>query len=420
MKLIDILNNKSFCAMPWVNVSTHTDGTVRLCCVSDEFIHKENGTKFNLGYDSLPDIINSENLKRIRKDMIEGKEVQGCQKCYQTEKFNGKSYRNWYNESYTKQVPILKKIAKTMSNDGSISNTVEYFDIRFGNLCNLSCRSCYPEASSQFSKDVVKLFPISSIGKFHDISTKNLNDWYKTETFEQNIDSQLANIQTYYMNGGEPTIIENNLSILRKMIEAGVSKNISIVFNSNMTNTRKEFYDLLPHFKQIRFMCSIEGVGPMQEYLRYPSKWTQIHGTLTKLLSMNRDNILIRPTPVIYKPNLEYVTDLFDYFDSMSDQYNVPIHVAPIILMDPSYLDFYYLPLDYKKHCWDKIDSWLQKNTKKRESNFYESMTTIKNRCLEETDYKENLVRFFEFNDILDKDRNQRLIDVNPTLDSMR
>lgn len=420
MKLSDILNNNSFCVMPWMNISTHTDGTVRLCCVSDEFMHKEDGTKLNLGYDELPDIINSTDLKRIRKDMIEGKPIQGCQKCYNTEKYGGKSYRNWYNEGYTKQIPILKKIIPSIVNDGAINHSVEYFDIRFGNMCNLACRSCYPEASSQFNKEVIKLFPISDIGNYHNISTKNLNEWYTTEVFEKNIDSQLENIQTYYMNGGEPTIIQNNLVILQKMIDAGVSKNISIIFNSNMTNNRKEFYDLLPHFKQIRFMCSIDGYGSMQEYLRYPSKWSQIDSTLTKLVTMGLTNLLVRPTPVIYKPNLEYITDLFDYFDSISTKYKVDINISPIILMEPDYLDFYYLPLDYKQRCWGKIETWMKNDTKQRDATFYGVMTAVKNRCLEDVEYKENLARFFRFNDILDSNRNQKLIEVNPTLDSMR
>jgi hypothetical protein len=47
-------------------------------------------------------------------------------------------------------------------------------------------------------------------------------------------------------------------------------------------------------------------------------------------------------------------------------------------------------------------------------------MTTVKNRCLEEVEHKENLSRFFKFNDILDSNRNQKLAEVNPTLDSMR
>lgn len=420
MKLPDILNNNSFCVMPWINISTHTDGTVKLCCVSDKFMHKEDGIKLNLGYDELPNIINSTDLKKIRKDMIEGKPIDGCKRCYDTEKYGGKSYRNLYNEGYTKQIPILKKIISSTNNDGSIDNTVEYLDIRFGNMCNLACRSCYPEASSQFNKEVIKLFPTSDIRNYHNISTKNLNDWYTTDVFEKNIDSQLGNIQSYYMNGGEPTIIQNNLTILQKMIDAGVSKNISIKFNSNMTNNKKEFYDLLPHFKQILFMCSIDGYGSMQEYLRYPSKWSQIDNTLTKLVSMGLTNLLVRPTPVIYKPNLEYITDLFDYFDSVSSKYNVELNISPVILMEPDYLDFYYLPLDYKQRCWEKIEIWMKKDTKKRDSNFYGIMNTVKNKCLEEVEYKENLARFFKFNDILDSNRNQKLLKVNPILDSMR
>ena len=36
------LENKSFCALAWMHISTNTDGSIRPCCVSTDFIKKEN------------------------------------------------------------------------------------------------------------------------------------------------------------------------------------------------------------------------------------------------------------------------------------------------------------------------------------------------------------------------------------------
>lgn len=419
MKSIDFFQNKSFCVLPWVNVSTHTNGNVRHCCISDEFVYKDNGEKFNLGVDNLPDIINSEHMINVRKKMLEGSLVKGCDKCYRDEELGGSSNRIWYNKAYLKSNRIFKKIVAS-SKDGKIENpTVEYFDIRFGNLCNLACRSCYPEASSQFNKEVIKLYPTTKIGNYFNPVNENFNNWCNTETFNENVGSQLKNLVAYYMNGGEPTIIENNLIILQKMIDSGASKNITLSFNSNMTNNKRDFYDLLKHFKQVRFMCSIDGYNKVQEYLRYPSKWSQIDENFQRLLSMKLNNVLIRPTPVVSNINLEYITDLFRYFDDMSAKYNTNIEVLPIILHNPSYLNFCNLPVSYKQMCWEKIERYME-TCRTQSEHFYEAMKIVKNGCQEEVDYLPHLSRFFEFNDMLDHSRNQKLIEVNPSIENFR
>ena len=401
---MNISANKSFCAL----------------ALSDRFIAKEDGSPFNLGYDNIQDIMNSESYKQIRKDMIQGNPIAGCDKCYNSELHGGKSYRQYYNRSWINNPEVSKKIKQTIQVE-DIYTTVQYFDIRFGNLCNLSCRSCYSGASSQFDKDVRELAPKSDILKFHGWMDNDVNTWYTTETFQNNIASQIENIKLYYMNGGEPTIIEKNIEILKYMIQRGVSKNITLQFNSNMTNTRKDFYDLLPHFHKISFMASIDGYDKMQEYLRYPSKWSQITSNLNKLLDMKLPNLEIKVTPVISKYNLEYIVDLFDFIETINQNHNKGvIQILPIILMDPPYLDFEFLPSDYKIKCFGKIEKWVKESCRHQGPVFYSGIDVIKGKCMTVIDDPENLNKFFEYTDIFDSHRNQKLSSVNPTIDSIR
>lgn len=418
MKLSHIINNKSFCTLPWVNISTHTNGDVRLCCVSDAFVKKENGTNYNLGKDNISDIFNSKHMNQIRQDMLNGNPIMGCQKCYEIDKAGGKSNRTWNNVSWIKKPNTLKKVSQTINNM-NVDETIEYFDIRFGNLCNLACRSCYPAASSQINKEVISLSETTAINKFHIPVSTDLNDWYQTSMFDQNIGSQMNNIRLYYMNGGEPTIIENNLSILKRMISEGVSKNVTITLNTNMTNTKKDFFDLLPNFHGVRMGLSIDGYGSLQEYIRYPSKWSQVDDNLKKLISLKLTNALLRPNPVISKMNLGYIVDLFDYIETMNLNYDAKLELAPIYLQDPIYLDLKYLPLDYKISCWEKIERWMD-TCKTQPETFFHAMEAIKYKCFEKLDFRYSQTKFYEFNDILDQNRDQKLKDVNPELDSFR
>ena len=139
---------------------------------------------------------------------------------------------------------------------------------------------------------------------------------------------------------------------MKYMVDSGHSKHIELQISTNLTNTKKDFYSLLPHFKSIIFLASIDGVGPIQEYMRYPSKWNQIESNLKKVLSMNLPNILITLNPVLQKVNLEYIVDLLEYAEDINRQYNKSIvTVVPIILSQPNYFDFSH----YDKYYYNQL-----------------------------------------------------------------
>ena len=159
--------------MPWINISSHTDGSSRLCCVSDDFIKKNDGTNFNLGYDNLEDIINSDNYKKIRQDMVDGKPIEGCYKCYNAENNNGISSRQHINNKWKNDPDFLQKYNKSLTNENEIENTVQYFDLRFGNLCNLACTPCSTKYSSAWVDVVNKMWPLNATTEKFNTSSIN-------------------------------------------------------------------------------------------------------------------------------------------------------------------------------------------------------------------------------------------------------
>jgi MoaA/NifB/PqqE/SkfB family radical SAM enzyme len=417
---MDDYNNKSICALPWVNLSTDTDGRLRLCCISDTYIKKDDGTTYNLGYDSIEDIINSNDYKKIRQDMIDGIPITGCTKCYSNEKNNGRSERQSHNKIWGHDIDFRKKYKQSINKE-NIDSTVQYVDLRFGNFCNLACRSCYGGASSQYNKEVKELQEIQpAILKFQNVFAE-YNDWYTTDVFYENITKQLTNLKQYYCVGGEPTLIDKNYEILQKMVDSGESKHITLVLNTNMTNTKKDFYVFFQYFKRVLLMASIDGIYEMQEYLRYPSNWEKISSNLLKVVDMKLSNILIFVTPVIQKTNLSHLPKLFDYIEDINKKHNkLIIQIQPIVLIDPKYLDMKYLPTDYKIKCWEQIEEWIKNSCKYQNADFHQRMKTIKNSCFEEVDYQQNLTDYFEFTDIFDKNRNEKLSDINLEIASLR
>ena len=294
--------SSTFCVLPWLNITVDPNGDIKPCCVSTDFIKKIDGTHFNLGNDSIEDIYNSPDFLSIRQQMLDGDKVAGCSQCYQHEKLGGDSQRILFNEGWKNQ-KFTNVIADTK---------IQYFDLRFGNLCNLSCRSCNPRNSSKFAKELDELRD-TKIHKFHDNYTLSVEEWYDNKMFDQNMESKFSNITRLYLTGGEPTVIKKNIEMLEKLESLGYSNNITLVINSNMTNLNNIFYRLLSKFKQVVFFASIDGIGDIQEYLRYPSNWNQIDKNIQMVLTQT--NMIIRPTPVIQITNLNKVVDLFEYFD---------------------------------------------------------------------------------------------------------
>lgn len=401
--------SKTFCALPWVNISADPDGSVKPCCISTDYIKRSDGTKFNLGIDPISDIINSEDFVCIRNKMLDGQPISGCSQCYVQEASGGKSQRMLHNSQW-KTSPKIKQ--------GSvIEPTVEYFDLRFGNMCNLSCRSCFPGYSSQMAKDVNDN---QKLQKFHPILSENLNHWYTTEMYENNIRGQYDNIKQLYITGGEPTIIKQNYVLLESLVNEGKNTDITLLINTNMTNLQGRWLELLKEFKSVILFASIDGIGKVQEYIRYPSNWKQIDDNFTTLVELNLANVQIRPTPVIQATNLGNIVELFEYFEQFNRlAKKTVVDMMPIILENPSYLNLVHLPLDYKKSCMNKIQTWINQSCRYQSSVFYTRMRSLVAKCHQEPVDDERR-RFFEYNAILDEHRSESLASVNNELWELR
>lgn len=395
--------NKTFCTLPWVNVSVDPDGSVKPCCISDDHILKEDGSRFNLGYDKLEDIYNSDSFVKIRQKMLDGVEVNGCFRCYEQERISGTSHRLSYNHYH-----VPKKNSK-------IDNIkIQYFDLRFGNLCNLKCRTCNSTASSQIAKEVLEI-ENNKIKQFWNPISTDINGWYKTDTFKNNLENQIENVSLIYITGGEPTLNEENKKFLEKLVKANRNQFITIKISTNMTNLNKEFFQLLSNFKRVIFFASIDGYKETQEYLRYPSNWNQIDSNVQQVLANGKYKLI--PTPVIQVGNLNNIVDLFEYFESFNRQAKKSlISIDPILLESPDQFNIKYLPKDYKIMCWNRIESWYNEKCKYQGVMFKKKLNGIRSKCIEDIVYTDQIKKYKLMNDILDRHRNHYLRDCNTEL----
>lgn len=414
MKKEDLLKSESFCIMPWVHVATDPDGTTRICCLSAKRIDIDNKLA-NLGHNTVEEIFNSDYIKDVRKKMLSGEKIAECSTCWKQETNNGISQRQTFTEQWLNDFP---EVVDLVNSEGVADYKPKYYDFRFGNLCNLKCRSCGSLNSSQLYKENKELYKQHNVDFFgKDKKYGLLNDWYKTETFRKNVYDNLQDVKKIYFTGGEPTLVEENYELMRKMIAIGVAKDVALTFNTNMTNLKEEFYELIQQFKHVEIAISIEGYDKIQEYLRYPSKWSQIETNIRRMADMP-ENIWMFAVPVIQSVNLEYAVEFFEFIQSINREKGYyRIALLPIILDNPSKLSAHILPLDYKQSCMDKIKDYVSSQEwLLNDPHFIGRYNNIKAVCDIDGYNPELLKEFKHFTNVLDKHRKQSLRNVNPGL----
>jgi len=104
-------------------------------------------------------------------------------------------------------------VERSRENAGKVENPPGSLDLRFGNTCNLSCRSCQPMSSSKLATEWLILEQrdgdvFKEFSKNAEWSDKALiADWGSDERFLAEFDKILSGIKIIYITGGEPTLI---------------------------------------------------------------------------------------------------------------------------------------------------------------------------------------------------------------------
>jgi hypothetical protein len=148
------IKNNSCCALPFMHVQSEPDGKIKLCCLAKNTVKDSNGNPYNFGKDKIDTFFNSDYMKNIRKDMLNDVQVADCKGCYDEEAAGGISQRQVYTQEWIAKDPSIEEtMLQAEHNDYYIEPKVKYFDFRFGNMCNLKCRSCGPVNSIQLLKE---------------------------------------------------------------------------------------------------------------------------------------------------------------------------------------------------------------------------------------------------------------------------
>ena len=249
-----------FCHAPWMHIYVNPDAKLMPCCLFDD----ENYDFPNLNDTPLEEALNHPKLVELRKQFLNNEMPKGCYRCEAQISINQQPYKTkMTNLSLDKHQP------NSCNSDGTIDlKTLEptYLDIRFGNLCNLKCRTCSRDFSSAIAQEHNKMFN-RNLKVLHSLDQDAIDKIYE----------KLHSVQNIYLAGGEPLLEENNVRLLEYLIEHNLKP--MLCYNTNLTTItfkNKNYFDLWKHFPNIDLTVSIDGYGEVNDYIRFGSTYQTI------------------------------------------------------------------------------------------------------------------------------------------------
>jgi hypothetical protein len=272
--------NKSFCIAPWIHIHTSPNGVAAPCCISKS-CGQEEGVG-NSHTQSLIEIVNSDKMNQLRKDMLAGIKNDECSRCYSHEDSGIRSSRMMLNHEFEK---FGQEAVNDTNEDGTLNNfKMRYFDIRFSNICNMKCRTCGPGFSTLWEQEEAKRFPV------FDLVTK------RNKQFLDDVIEQIDYMKSAYFAGGEPLITEEHYIMLEEMIRRKKT-DIQLRYNTNMSNIKfkdKDLLQLWKHFdKKIEVYASIDHYGERAEYIRHGTDWGKVEANFLAVKKTPYVNIQI-------------------------------------------------------------------------------------------------------------------------------
>lgn len=404
-----VKHGKHFCVLPWVHFHSWPDGRVMPCCVADSNMPvaeiKEE--------ESIIQMMNSDDFKKIRSAMLNDEPVEACKRCYDLELMGTWTMRQSHNKR--KGLEYVKDISETTSDDGTISDfKMKYMDLRFSNMCNMKCRSCGPGCSSLWAQEFLD-----------ERGEEVFEQYFKTRKivinkadevgFLSKLKPYLKDVTEVYFAGGEIIITPEHYECLDYWIENGLNEQIELTYTTNFSSLKYKDKDLIGYWKKfpkLKIWASLDGMGETAELIRKGTDWDRIVKNI-KAVKEQVPHAEFQITPTISIWNVFHFPDFFDY---MIDNGFIDTKSSPRfnLATNPWYANIMILPVSVKRRLAELYR--VYQNKYKDNQDIYNGFKMIIYNLTVGDENKGGILEFKQFNDELDQFRDEKFEDVCPEI----
>jgi len=400
-----LLASDTFCILPWIHLHAFPDGRAYPCCLS--IMNKPIG---NFNKQTMKEVWNGDPLKQMRKNMLEDKTCGECTRCYELERNGFFSMRNAQNKNMGHHIGIIDETKE----DGTLERfELKYYDIRFSNLCNLSCRTCGDIFSSNWVKEAKKM---GWLKQGH--PNVNYAGRYEMDMWEQ-LQPHMDYIENIYFAGGEPLIMVEHYNLLQELLRRGRT-DVRLNYNTNFTKLvfkHTDILDLWNQFDCVSVGASLDANWKRGELMRYGLDWKEI--------ITNRERMLEKcPTVDFFISTTLSIMNSYnivDFHKEWTDRGLIKAQDFNInILLDPEYYRLDVLPKEMKNEIvklYEKHIVWLEpQDSLSRATQGFKSAINY----MQATDNSKLIPELLKKFDQLDKHREENFFTVFPELSELK
>ncbi|MCB0408835.1 MAG: twitch domain-containing radical SAM protein [Flavobacteriales bacterium] len=332
------LDNDHFCILPWIHLHVSQNGRVSPCCNNNRYLG-------NVQENSIENIWKGEKFEELREQFKNNISDKRCSHCYNIEASGKKSMRQISNQKYTQELNRVEE-----NNPEPI-----YLDIRFSNICNFKCVTCWHGNSSAW---------------FEEGGKKNASKNRIIKAFTNNFDEllhYLDDVKEIYFAGGEPLIMEEHYQIIEELEQRQLF-DVELRYNTNFSNFKfknKNVLHLWKKFKKVHISASVDAAFETGEQIREGFRWKEFIENRKQMLDICPE-IYFEIAPTVSTLNIFNLPEL--HRELVTQQ---------LLEIDHIYLNFLERPFQYNlkslsftekekaKKLIEKHLQWLIKNSAK-------------------------------------------------------
>jgi len=415
-----VKHGKHFCVLPWIHFHAWPDGRVMPCCVADSNLPVTTIKK----EESIIQMMNSEDYKKMRAAMLVDEPVEACKRCYDLELMGTWTMRKSHN--VRRGLEYVDDISKNTNDNGEITDfKMKYMDLRFSNMCNMKCRSCGPSCSSLWANEYIEFEGMEKYEKYFKTTKFLINNNHEHSLMNKLL-PYLKDVEEVYFAGGEIIITPEHYECLDYWIANGQSATIELNYTTNFSTLKykdKELLEYWKHFPNLQIWASLDASGEVAEVIRKGTDWDRIVKNI-KILKEQLPHAKFQITPTISTWNVFSFPKFFDFMieEGLIDDKSCPRFNT---LSSPWYANIMILPDKVKTRLIELYQSYIEKYSYNKEisNGFMVIEQTLKSGHLEyagknEKTYenKGGILEFKKFNDDLDTYRDEKIEDIIPEL----
>lgn len=416
------MNNKSktFCMHPFTGLATREDGAIKICCRSQPIGWIQN--------ESLEIAWNNDNIKEVRKQVLNNERPAVCKPCFDLEDQGVQSLRQRHitNIIPESRINLYPTALDAIDDKFNMPFELPTIEIKINNLCNLRCRMCNPLDSTQWKdwKDIEHFYKEENNYLYNTVNQLNLKERPYIGLFEdkshfwENLEKLLPYFRRVEFAGGEPLMDPTHFKILDLLSKKG--KNIELKYATNGTvlgiKNGRTIFDYWPKFKSVAVNVSIDGIHDVYNHIRSNGNFDDVCKNIKEIQKIPNVSRIVGAFTA-QAGNILQISDVIEYF--LND---LEIIFYSHRVSYPKLLSAQVLPYPLKDIAIERLetvrfkikDFKLIKKMPMLESVTYQQIDDNIN-YLKSNDQSILWPKFIEFNKKLNQTRNQSdIVDVIP------